>query len=170
MKIWTYRIILITFILLTVGFIVFNSTRTGEQSAKISQNVSEKVAEIVIPNFSEMKDPTRAETVSKVHFTVRNVAHALEFAALGFFVALLFATFKFNYGRHLIPVALSLLVCFTATVCDEFLQGIIDGRASDINDVLMDNLGALFGVLSAIVVDFIGCAVLRKIKKKSRAE
>ena len=169
-KIVTYRIILVVCILLTVGFILFNSTRTGEQSASISHSVSEKVAEIVIPNFSELKDPTKTETVNRVHVSVRNVAHALEFAILGFFTTLLIVTFKFNYGRYLIAVAVTLFSCFTVAVCDEFLQGSILGRASDIMDVLMDTLGILVAIICAIATDCLVRLVIVKNKKKERRE
>ena len=169
MKIWVYRIILIVFIALTVGFILFNSTRTGEQSASTSQSLSESIAQIVIPNFNDLQEPVRTETVTKVHVTVRNLAHAFEFALLGFFVALLLMTFRFNYGRYLMPAVLTLFLCFTVAVCDEFLQGRVSGRASEIFDVYMDSLGALIAIVGAMILDFIVLKVLkRKTKSKER--
>ena len=170
MKILTYRLILIVFIALTFGFILFNSTRTGEQSAKMSQGVTETIAQIVVPDFDNLKEPTKTQTVNKVHVAVRNLAHALEFAALAFFVVLLLSTFKFNYGRYLMPSVLALFICFTVAVCDEFLQGLISGRASDMADVLMDTLGIIVAILCAMVVDFVAIKFITKNNKKKRGE
>lgn len=166
MKIRTYRIILIIFILLTVGFILFNSTRTGEQSANMSQGISESIAQIVVPDFDKLQEPTKSETVRKVHVSVRNIAHALEFACLGFFVTLLLATFKFNYGRYLMPALLTFLSCFSVAVCDEFLQGIIAERASEISDVFMDTLGIFASIVCAIIVDYTVRAIIVRNKKR----
>ena len=165
MKIWIYRIILIVFITLTAGFILFNSTRTGEQSASTSHSVSETIAQIVVPDFDKLQEPTRTETVEKVHVTVRNLAHSLEFALLGFWVALFLMTFKFNYGRYLLPAVLTLLSCFTIAVCDEFLQGSISGRASEIFDVYMDTLGVLIAIVVSTVLDFIVLSIFKRINK-----
>ena len=170
MKISTYRIILIIFIALTVGFILFNSTRTGEQSASMSQSVSETIAQIVVPDFDNLKEPTKSETVDKLHVSVRNIAHALEFAGLAFFVVLLLVTFKFNYGRYLMPSVLTLFICFTVAVSDEFLQGLVAGRASDMSDVLMDTLGVIVAIICATVLDCIVKKFLAKNNKKKRGE
>ena len=92
-----YRIILIIFISLVVGFIAYNSTRTALQSASISQGVTDVVVGVVRPDYPQ-KDEAEKEVISNdLHVLVRNLAHALEFAALAFFLALLLFTFKFNY-------------------------------------------------------------------------
>ena len=149
---------------------MFNSTRTGEQSASMSQGVSETIAQIVVPDFENLQEPTKTQTVQKVHVTVRNLAHALEFSMLGFFVTLLFATFKFNYGRYLIPAILAFLTCFTVAVSDEFLQGVIEGRASDIFDVLMDSFGVAVAIVCAVLVDYIVRIIIRNKNKTKLSE
>ena len=68
------------------------------------------------------------------------------------------------------PSVLALFICFTVAVCDEFLQGLISGRASDMADVLMDTLGIIVAILCAMVVDFVAIKFITKNNKKKRGE
>lgn len=164
MKIWIYRIFLILCILSVVGFILYNSTRTGEQSANISQGVTQDVVQIVIPNFDKLEPPVQQEKVDWLHGIVRNLAHSVEFMAFAFFFTLLICTFKFEYGRYAIPSVVALLGSFIFALADEMLQGAFIGRGTSMGDVGMDMLGAVCGILGAIVIDFI----VRRIFIKSK--
>ncbi len=165
MKLRLYRTFLIVCIALVLGFILYNSTRTATQSSSISQGVSDVIVETVIPDFSQM-DKTEQEQMShKTHKTIRNVAHAVEFAGLAFFLSLLLFTYRFNYGRYLIATAVTLTACFVFALLDEMLQGLFKGRGTDIMDVGMDMLGVAVAVIGTVIVDKVGLKIFVKPKE-----
>lgn len=162
MKLWIYRIFLIVCICSVVGFILFNSTRTGEQSSSISNSVIDKVVDVVAPEISEMETEQREKAMYNANAFLRDVAHVAEYIALAGLAALLFFTLKFNYGRYAIPTVLVCLSCFVFALCDELLQNSFSGRMAQITDVAMDMLGSAIGVVGACAVDFIGICVINR--------
>ena len=165
MKIWIYRIFLILCLVAVSCFVLYNSTRTGEQSAEISQGVTEDIAQVVIPDFDKLEPPVQAEKVDFLHGIIRDLAHSIEFMAFAFFLMLLLATFKFQYGRYSIPIVLTLLGSFIFAMADEMLQGAFVGRGTSMGDVGMDMLGVICGVVCAVIVDFIACRMFGKNEK-----
>ena len=160
-----YRTFLIICISLVLTFILYNSTRTATQSSSISQGVSDVIVETVVPEYSQM-DKTEQEQISqKTHKSIRNIAHAVEFAGLAFFLALLLYTYKFNYGRYLIAMAITLFACFVFALLDEMLQGAFKGRGTDIVDVGMDMLGVAVALICAVIVDKIGLKIFVRPKE-----
>ena len=170
MKIWIYRIFLILCLATVVGFILYNSTRTGEQSAQISQGVTEDIVQIVIPDFDKLEPPVQEQKIDWLHGIIRNLAHSVEFMAFAFFLTLLLATVPFQYGRYSIPIALTLLGSFVFALADETLQGGFVGRGTSMGDVGMDMLGVICGMLGAIILDFIFCRILSKAKNKNHGD
>lgn len=166
MKTWIYRTTLIFCILAVVGFILYNSTRTGEQSSSISQGVTDKVIEVVVPDFENFDEPKKEEISFNFHKAIRDYAHAIEFMALAFFVALLLSTFKFQYGRYSIPLVVTVFACFIFAMADEILQGQFTGRGTSVEDVGMDMLGVAVGCIVAVIIDFIGVLIFGRKKRK----
>lgn len=158
-----YRIFLTICICSVVGFILFNSTRTGTQSSQTSSSLAERVVPIVAPEIIDMQDEVKEKAIYNVHVSLRNVAHVVEYALLAFFVALLTFTFKFNYGRYPIAMVITVLACSIFAVLDELLQNTVSGRMAQIGDVAMDAMGVVIGVTFALIMDFI---VIRIIKKR----
>ena len=163
-KVWVYRIFLIICIAITLGFILYNSTRTAEQSSKVSSAVTDKVVGVVAPEIENLEESKKVVEMREFNFLVRDLAHLLEFVALAFFVGLLAFTVKFRYGRYSIPLVVVTLGCFLFAVCDEVIQGLVDGRATQALDIAYDSLGAVIGLLIACVVDFIGLCVVKRIR------
>ncbi len=166
MKTWIYRIILILCIVAVVGFILYNSTRTGEQSSSISQGVADKVIEVVVPDFENFDETKREEVSFDFHKAIRDYAHAIEFMALAFFTLLLLCTFKFRYGRYAIPLVVTLFACFIFAMADEILQGCFAGRGTSIEDVGMDMLGVAVGCVVAVIIDFVGILIFGGKKRE----
>ena len=155
MKLWIYRIFLILCTCCVLGFILYNSTRTSEQSAAISKDFTETVVQVVKPEVESMEEQKKQEVVVSLNDFLRSLAHVAEFIALAFFIALLMFTFKFRYGRYAIPSVLVLLGCFAYALCDELLQGTFQGRVPQITDVAMDTLGVAIGIVVACAMDFL---------------
>lgn len=93
------------------------------------------------------------------HSTLREIAHFIEFAALGFFVG---GGIRFTFLNNKISV--SLIPCILYAFADEIHQFYIPDRACEIFDVLVDSLGSLTGIL--IFALFIG--IIAKIREKKR--
>lgn len=165
MKIF-YRIFLAICICSVVGFILFNSTRTGAQSSNISNAVLDKVVHVVVPEINDMQTEQKEKAMYNANAFLRDLAHVAEYVVLAFFVMLLLCTFKFNYGRYAIPFVVSVLACFVFALSDELLQNAFSGRMAQITDVAMDMVGVCLGVVVGFFVDLIVGSMIRRRKSK----
>ncbi len=80
---------------------------------------------------------------------LRKIAHFLLYTVLG---VLVFQTIASVRGQGLSSVLLSEGFCFLYACTDEFHQYFVEGRGAQFSDVLLDTVGALFGILSVIGV------------------
>jgi len=93
---------------------------------------------------------------------VRKLAHFLQFALLGF---LLTATIQCWFGKIKPHVFMILFCGLSIAVTDEFIQLFVDGRSSQVDDIILDFVGFIFGMLL-----YIGIAQLLRaitIKKQN---
>ncbi len=81
-----------------------------------------------------------ADTAS---FSLRKLAHFLEFASLGGLLTWLLGMLRKNTWYY--PLALGTLVCLV----DETIQGFVPGRAPMLLDVGVDVLGVSLGIVTA---------------------
>ena len=153
-------IILSLAVILTIGFIFNNSIKSPEESSKQSQEVVETLRPIVDPN-NQVSD-------KDLTHKVRKSAHFLEFALLGFELALLtFFAFKRFSVNALVYSASGCLLVATA---DEYIQSFTD-RGSSVTDVIIDSAGSVTGIVFGLVVAFtVAIAVKIIAKKKAPAE
>jgi len=70
-------------------------------------------------------------------FTLRKVAHILEYAILTF---LLFRAFSFKSNKLII---LSVIIAFLYALSDEYHQSFVFGREGTLRDVAIDSIGIL---------------------------
>lgn len=146
--------------ILCLTFVIYNSAKTGEKSAETSKNVTEIVATVIVPGFKDMSESQKEAEVQRIHPTLREIAHSLEFCALSFFLLLFLVSFDFRVPKYY-TVLFSIAFCFLVALSDEFiLQKFIQGRGSEWLDVGMDTLGATVGSMVATV----GCYIVKNIK------
>ena len=126
------------FILLTLIFIFGNSFQNVEKSTEISKGVTAVVEKI--PPVKEAIDKGTIKKAS-LHETIRSIAHAAEFALLGAEIMLLMLLLGV---RSLWGALLTLCICLFFGSADEFVQFFND-RATEIEDVVKDFIGALLG-------------------------
>lgn len=167
MKVTLYRIFLILLVVTSLTFITYNSLQNATKSQAVSNGISQGIVEIVVPNYGNLPEEEKEETVKKFAVTLRDVAHFMEFAVLAFFLALFFYTVRFNYGRYTVAIAIVILFCFAYAIFDEWMQTFVDGRGTQWQDIWFDSLGAIVGVIGAMFVDWIGVKItyFRKLKK-----
>ncbi len=150
------QILLIALIVCTLLFTFYQSSLPPEESAEVSDGVSEKLEPII---------PSTTPTGKFVHLNIRKIAHFVEFATLGSEVALYVAFFigrGKGIGRgKLCVMGLSYLFALVVALLDETVQVFTD-RGPSITDVWLDFLG--FFSLSTIVylIFIVGTLVLRR--------
>ena len=142
-------------------FIVSNSLRDGEESAKQSG----AVVELVKPPVEQLLPVVKVEpTEYNVVVFVRKAAHFLEFALLGCLCC--FAARRFTGEKKLfltIPLGYAVLTAFA----DEGIQLFSEGRAGRFADVLIDSAGALTGLLFAFGCLALAGAIRKRKEKKA---
>lgn len=118
-------------LILWMALIFFFSSQTGQESSSVSGVVSDTV----IPVFGEVL------TNSSIEFIIRKCAHMLEYFVLGVLVVL-----AFQKQKQLNSVWICLLFCMLYACSDEFHQLWVSGRSGQLQDVLIDTIGALVGI------------------------
>ena len=131
-------------ILLTVGFIFFNSAQPVEASKERSANV----AEILTPTPKEEYEQPADWRAFVAH--VRKSAHAIEFFGLGLELVVLFF-WAFPNKRIAQAVWNTVSVALTVAVADESIQ-ILSGRGPKVQDVLLDFCGAVAAAAVSLLV------------------
>lgn len=166
----TRRVIFLILSLLIIIFIYFNSLQVGHISQNMSDGVIESLNNLKIfdskiygfiqnifiklyPNIIDIKN-----------LFIRKMAHILEFSALSFCVLQLFALnlVKLNLKEILISVNISFLIAFI----DEVIQLFVPNRAGQLQDVLIDFLGIIIGVILFIVI----CLIARLFYRRNNNE
>jgi len=146
--------------LLVVVFIFSNSAKDAPSSSQQSDKVVEIVrppAEVILPIIDV--EPS----VSNIVSIVRKSAHILEFALLGcmaFWTTLLWT--KKTRVRAVLPIGCSVVTA----LLDETIQLGSPGRAWQMEDILADCTGVLFGVLFALLCAWLLGIVFKKRRKQ----
>ena len=139
---WT--ILYATLSVLIICFIFGNSLKDGTESSLQSARVAEILRQIL--------DPGRKIEEGLFHFYVRKAAHFTEFAALG--CCLNGTAVSLRKQRNHLDFLKPLFIAVSVAMTDEFIQR-FTGRTSSVRDVMLDSLGALFGILVVSVSVFL---------------
>ena len=145
------RILLIVLSLCLWAFIFYNALSDGETSAQQSHSVTVSVQEAVgAINPNSPIATAKGESFDFLHANIRNIAHFLQYFALGACVFGVYLSFaKKGSGRYgyIAPCLL-----FLTAVTDEYLQGLTAGRMSEFADVITDCTGWICGICLALMV------------------
>lgn len=137
-------------VLLISVFIFVNSSMDYEAS----HSSSGAIADIIRPGES-LADREQTE------FTIRKLAHLVEYFALAVSATALCLSVDRFYGRKFYGYALfySLLVA----VLDEYIQS-FTGRGSAVSDILLDLVGITLGFLLTLAAFYIAVFIKKKLK------
>lgn len=141
----TKKIINILLVIIWMIVIFSFSNQKATDSSKLSDGIIRNTISKIINDDSE-------EVIEKYTKPVRKTAHFSIYLVLGFLVLNCFKINKRN-------IIYTVLICFLYSISDEIHQMFIDGRSSEIFDVLIDTIGSSFGVS-------INYTLKRKISKK----
>lgn len=90
---------------------------------------------------------------SKYDFSLRKIAHFLEYFVLMFFTLKIFAKGKLNNKKVDLEVILCFLIVIFYAISDEFHQSFVTDRYFAIRDIIIDSCGGLVGYLSCKFLD-----------------
>ena len=135
--------LMLVFALVLAAAIFWFSAQNGEKSGNSSDNLSEKILQIIGSGNGEGGEEYE-QTVIAFGTVLRKLAHFAEYFALGAAVCGFFATFAMKpYRCGLISFGISVLYAAS----DELHQYFVPGRHASVLDVLLDSVGVLCGVL-----------------------
>lgn len=139
-------LIFASFSVIFMILIFFFSHQTALKSAFLSDSLSDIVVDTLDPNAEEQ----RALKVLLFGFFVRKFAHFVLFAALGFF--LMGAAINIDGKKQLTKLVWVSAIGLFYAIADEVHQIFVDGRSSEIYDVLLDFGGIVCGILMALLI------------------
>lgn len=162
---WILRAVLTALCAFMVGFILYNSLQTGEQSAEQSSTVVEVVQQAVAVIAPESPIVTATgEAYDRLHSAVRTLAHFSEYALLG----VLGGWCCLSYTLRRIFLAIPAVGITLLAVVDECLQSFTAGRGSQFVDILVDWLGGLFGLAFALFAVWLVVKIIKRGKHATR--
>ncbi len=118
------------------------------QPAGISNGMSKGATKVIIQAINsvyplDIETNTLQDYINRFNHNVRKLGHITEYLILGLLVANAFSK-SGKKGFRLILY--SLIFCAAYAVSDELHQYFVPGRGPGVPDVLLDSLGALFGI------------------------
>ena len=138
------RLILWIAVGIVAGMIFWFSAQDGATSGQLSGGITEKVVEVVEPDYDSLPEPEQQTLFDAVQFAVRKSAHFSEYALLGFLLRLLCASYALRRG------GLVAWLCGTGyAATDELHQWFVAARSAMWQDVCLDSSGVFAGVLFA---------------------
>ncbi|MDQ0352748.1 VanZ family protein [Alkalibacillus filiformis] len=126
-------------VLMWMGLIFYFSHQPGEESSELSGSVVEIVLSIV---------PFIDADTEWVHIVIRKGAHFFVYFILG---VLVINALRISGVKLKRSVWVSILVCLLYAISDEVHQLYIPGRSGEVSDVVLDTVGASFGMLIYLV-------------------
>lgn len=129
-----------------VMYMIFSfSGQTGVDSGNLSHEISYKI--ITVADRVLNKNLTESEKqyyTDRIELPVRKLAHMTEY----FILAVCISFPLYVYGvRGLGLIVLAGLFCVGFACTDEFHQSFVAGRGPSKKDVMIDSIGAFFGIL-----------------------
>lgn len=126
------------------------SAQSGEASGSLSYTVSYKIVEIGNDTFDVgISDDQLGYYAKRIEYPVRKLAHMTEYFCLAIAVSFPF----YVYGLRGFPLMLVAgLICVGFAAGDEYHQSFVDGRGPSKKDVMIDSIGAFFGIITVRII------------------
>ena len=129
------------------------SAKTAVASTEQSHLVGETILRLFNTNFENLSMDEQQALIVSIDFAVRKTAHVLEYAVLGFLTAVvMFQIGDFDVILERCRMRMKLYGISAGwglfyAITDEIHQLYVPGRAAKWQDVALDTLGTLIGVL-----------------------
>lgn len=152
-KICKYIIIpLLGTIICMVAIFLF-SAQTTTESNKYSKRVVNQIVETTIKlRQADITEIKKNEIENKLNYVARKLMHATIFFVLGIFV---FATTANIFTKRRTAIFFTLGICIACAITDEIHQLFVDGRTTQLLDVIIDTIGASIAIVVMILIKLI---------------
>lgn len=157
------NILRISFLILIIinSLIIFGfSSQNGEESSNLSKMIITKIANIL--NVKEENKTIFLDLGEKV---IRKLAHFSIYTLLGIWSISFLYTFNIKLKYQVIITS---VWGFLYALTDEFHQMFSNGRHASIDDVIIDTLGVIFGLLLVLLILKVKETIINK--KLNKAE
>ena len=157
------NILRISFLILIIinSLIIFGfSSQNGEESSNLSKMIITKIANIL--NVKEENKTIFLDLGEKV---IRKLAHFSIYTLLGIWSISFIYTFNIKLKYQVIITS---VWGFLYALTDEFHQMFSNGRHASINDVIIDTLGVIFGLLLVLLIFKVKEIIINKKLNKAK--
>ncbi len=176
--------ILMIFSILWCCFIIWNASRTGEESRVLSDSISNSIKDTVeennqvppalqgtiviqsqAPESENENENNNQISVNMYHLNIfiRKLGHLLEYGLLAFLVSLTIVSHRIKKDSAFL---LTCAICALVASLDEFIQRNTEGRNGRISDVFIDISGSIIGSFFAICVCLLVYYWMRQLRKE----
>lgn len=148
--------------------IYYLSGQDGTTSADLSLKVSVKIVELASEIFHHpLSDIEIMQYADLIHFLIRKCAHVTLYFLLA--VSVSFPLYVYGLrGIWLMIVAGTFCIAFACG--DEYHQSLVEGRGPSKQDVMIDSIGVIAGIIVVRIVGFIGrMTIFKPLSKKREA-
>ena len=161
MTIRTHKFFLPALLIFQMLFIFIMSS-FGHTSSDAQSNI---FVDFIAQNFPHVRHGLENNLISlnTLIFLVRKTAHFTEYAILGSLFFLNLKSWQRSKSSTSMNILLSLIFSFLYACTDELHQIFIPGRSAQFRDVLIDTLGASFGIL----ITYLTIKLFTKIKARA---
>jgi len=128
------------------------SNQTADISSKTSGCVIEKIASVLIADYSNMTTQNKQSIISNMQNIVRKTAHFAIYFMLGLFTFSAMLTYTMRNRRRVLTAA---AICLTYAASDEFHQMFLPGRGPQILDVCLDFCGSILGISIVFLISYL---------------
>ena len=157
------KLVLIIFIALGMGFILYQGTRDLDTSLSISDQIVNRFLAFVL-NDPTLSSDAYFKYYPLVNYYIRKLAHFSEYAVIGGLFAYFFQKVK---SSKMDVVVYSLFCVVLIALADEYLQRQI-GRGSLVSDVWIDFWGGLFGVTAFLSLRYFKYGILNPLTQSQK--
>lgn len=130
-----------------VAVIFAFSLQPAKDSSRLSLGVGYFLTKLLPTEVSETILSLRPLQLSFLHTLLRKAGHFSEYFILGVLSINTFCQTEFLHKKWL-----GLWFCILVASIDETIQLFVSGRSGQITDVLLDSVGALFGILIVLLI------------------
>lgn len=148
MKTVIFRIITMSFLILTFISIFNFSNQDGQTSGGLSRKVARKMVD-VFPYTKNLKEEAKNKIVEKSQPIIRKGAHLSIYTLVGILIMSFISTYKIHLKYKFL---ISIFVGLIYACLDEIHQSFIPGRTASVIDVGIDTSGVLLGIILVLII------------------
>ena len=134
----TKKIVLWILVILWMGLIFYFSSQNADKSTSQSRGI------ILSTNLINKYEENKEEVLETADVYFRKAAHASVFFVLSILVCFLVKEYTLDIKKILI---ISVIICLLYSCSDEIHQLYVFGRSGEVRDIIIDNIGCIFGYL-----------------------